>query len=99
MQKQVLSVLDQREVLGKQVKIYGTKDEPLFLAKDVAGWIEHSQPDVLCKAVDDDEKVKLNSVQVDGRTGGNGKPVVTGRGQVYIIEKLRKDFNLTKKGE
>ena len=37
-----LQVIEQRNVLGQDMKIYGTMDDPLFLAKDVANWIEHS---------------------------------------------------------
>ena len=39
-----LKVIEQREVLGKDFKIYGDFDNPLFLAKDVAEWIGHSNP-------------------------------------------------------
>jgi len=39
----------------------------LFLAKDVATWLEHSQADVMIRKVDDNEKV-LNNVQT---LGGN----------------------------
>lgn len=35
-----LMIIDEREVLGKEFKMYGTKENPLFLAKDVANWIE-----------------------------------------------------------
>ena len=38
-----LEVFEQREILGKDFKIYGTVENPLFLAKDVAEWIGHSQ--------------------------------------------------------
>lgn len=62
-----LTVIDQRELLNKDFKIYGTIDNPLFLAKDVADWIEHSQADVMIKKVDDEEKV-LNSIHT---LGGN----------------------------
>ena len=31
-----LEIIDQREVLGNEFRIYGTPEEPLFLAKDVA---------------------------------------------------------------
>lgn len=40
--------------------MYGTFDDPLFLAKDVAEWIEHSNPTEMVRGVDEDEK--LNSV-------------------------------------
>lgn len=53
--------------MGKEFRIYGTPEEPLFLAKDVATWLEHSQADVMIRKVDDNEKV-LNNVQT---LGGN----------------------------
>ncbi len=31
-----LKIIDEREVLGKQLRIYGDFENPLFLAKDVA---------------------------------------------------------------
>ena len=43
--------------------------EMWFLAKDVANWIEHSKPDMMIKSVDEDEKVKVNNVYVEGRNG------------------------------
>ena len=38
----VTKVIEEKELLGKQFRIYGTFEEPLFFAKDVAEWIEHS---------------------------------------------------------
>ena len=54
-----LQVIEERELLGKDFRMYGTADEPLFLAKDVAAWIEHTNPTEMIRMVDDDEK--LNS--------------------------------------
>lgn len=54
-----LKVFHEQEVLGKVFKIYGDKDNPLFLAKDVADWIEHNKPSEMIKNVDDDEKIKV----------------------------------------
>ena len=51
-----LQILDQREVLGKEFKVYGDIDNPLFLAKDVAEWIEHSNASMMLSKVDDEEK-------------------------------------------
>lgn len=31
-------------------------EDPLFLAKDVAEWIEHTNPSMMLKKVDEDEK-------------------------------------------
>lgn len=53
-----LTIINEQDVLGKRFKIYGTFEEPLFLAKDVAEWIEHSDRSKMLKNVDEDEKVK-----------------------------------------
>lgn len=37
----MFKVIEEREVLGKEFRIYGTIEEPLFLAKDVASRIDH----------------------------------------------------------
>ena len=56
-----LMIIDEREVLGKEFRIYGTNENPLFLAKDVAEWIEYDGTSVssMCKLVDEDEVVKM----------------------------------------
>lgn len=54
-----LQVIKEQEVLGKEFKVYGSVDEPLFLAKDVANWIEHNKPYEMIKNVDEDEKIKI----------------------------------------
>jgi prophage antirepressor-like protein len=65
-----LKVLDEREVLGKEFKMYGTKENPLFLAKDVANWIEHTHTTRMLERVDEDEK--LNGIIVHaGQKKGN----------------------------
>lgn len=53
-----INVIDEREVLGFDFKVYGDVDNPLFLAKDVANWIEHNKPSEMILNVDDDEKLK-----------------------------------------
>lgn len=52
-----LQIINEQEVLGKHFTVYGTVDEPLFVAKDVAEWIEHSNPTEMMKSVDEDEKL------------------------------------------
>lgn len=51
-----LMMFDQRDVLGRDFKIYGNADQPLFKADDVANWIEHSNVSVMLNSVDADEK-------------------------------------------
>lgn len=57
MEKQLV-VFDERTILGKEFKMYGDIENPLFLAKDVANWIEYDDSKVgqLLKNVDEDEK-------------------------------------------
>lgn len=63
-----LKVLNEQEVLGKQFKVYGTAEEPLFLTKDVAEWIEYDTSSVhkMLANVDDDEKVRKNVPTLGG---------------------------------
>ena len=62
-----LQVIEERQVLNKEFRIYGTPEEPLFLAKDVAEWIEHSQVSRMIQNIDKDEKV----VSIVHTLGGN----------------------------
>ena len=50
-------VLKQTELLGRQFEVYGTPQEPLFLAKEVAEMIEHSDVSTMMRSVDEDEKL------------------------------------------
>lgn len=52
-----LNIIEQRDVLGREFKMYGDLDNPIFLAKDVAEWIEHSDVSTMLRTVGDDEKV------------------------------------------
>ena len=56
-----LKIIEQREVLGKEFRIYGDFENPLFLAKDVAEWIEHSNSRMMLQAVDENEKLCVNN--------------------------------------
>jgi len=57
MQSNQITVFKQQQVLAKNFRVFGSIDEPLFLAKDVAEWIEHSDVSTMIRSVDDDEKV------------------------------------------
>lgn len=52
-------VFQEIEIVGRKTTIYGTIDEPLFLAKDIADIIEHSDVSMMLNNVDEDEKTKL----------------------------------------
>ena len=69
-----VQVLKQTEVLGKPLSVYGTPDEPLFLAKDVAEWIDYAKTSqgyynvsMMLKSVDEDEKLTINILYSDGK--------------------------------
>lgn len=59
MTNEILNVVEEREVLGFDFKIYGDFDNPLFLAKDVATWIGYdvSSTNKMVRTVDEDEKL------------------------------------------
>lgn len=61
-----LQVLKESELLGRQFKVYGSVEQPLFLAKDVAEMIEHTNPRMMLDVVDDDEKVVSNVYTLGG---------------------------------
>ncbi len=52
-----LQVITEREILGQEFKIYGDSENSLFLAKDVAMLIEHSDVSTMLRTVNEDEKL------------------------------------------
>lgn len=52
-----INVISTSMFLGKEIDVYGTVENPLFLAKDVAEWIEHSDAHKLVEGIDEDEKL------------------------------------------
>ena len=61
-----ICVINEQEVLGKQFRVYGSVDEPLFLAKDVATWIEHSDVSMMLSSIDSEEKL-IQTILVSGQ--------------------------------
>ena len=61
-----MKILDKREILGKEVTTFGSLENPLFLAKDVANWIQHNQVSRMIGLVDKEEKVKC-SISTSGQ--------------------------------
>lgn len=55
-----LTVIQQQEILGKPFTVYGDFENPLFLAREVAEWIDYSESNVskLVAMVDEEEKVR-----------------------------------------
>ena len=85
--KNEIQVLKQTELLGRRLTVYGTMQEPLFLAKDIAEWIEHSNPAAMLNTVDDDEK----GIRIVYTLGGDQKVnVLTEDGLYEVLMQSRK---------
>lgn len=80
-----LSVVHQQEVLGRIFKVYGTVEEPLFLAKDVAEWIGHTNLTMMLKSVDEEEKVKISPKQKLGLLTNNNEYWFITEGGIYEL--------------
>jgi putative antirepressor len=89
--KTELRIIDERQVLNKEFRIYGDFENPLFLAKDVAEWIEHSNPTEMLKTVDEDEKVKIRPKKSLGLlTNNNEYNFLTENGLYEVLFQSRK---------
>lgn len=64
-----VKVINKSNLLGKEIEVYGSIENPLFLAKDVADWIEHSDVSTMMRTVDEDEK----DTKIVCTLGGNQK--------------------------
>lgn len=51
-----IATISKQTILGKEFEIYGDFENPLFLAKDVAEIIEHSDTSKMVSKIDEDEK-------------------------------------------
>ena len=56
-----LMIIDERVVFEKNFRVYGDFENPLFLARDVAEWIEYDKEKVgqMLNTIDNDEKMTL----------------------------------------
>ena len=74
--KMEIQIVKKEQVLGQEFTVYGDFENPLFLAKDVAAWIDYAKTsqgfyDVsnMLKSVDDDEKIKIFTTTNNLRSG------------------------------
>ena len=85
--EKALQVLNKSELLGRQFTVYGTAENPLFLAKEVAEMIEHSQVTRMVESVDDEEK----EVNIVHTLGGDQKSwFLTEDGLYEVLMQSRK---------
>ncbi|WP_330604050.1 Bro-N domain-containing protein [Blautia massiliensis (ex Durand et al. 2017)] len=61
----VLTLITEQSFLDKRIRVFGTPEDPLFLARDVAEWIDYSKRpdgsykmDVFLRTVESEEKFK-----------------------------------------
>ena len=87
MNNKQLQIIEEREVLGKQLRIYGDFENPLFKADEVAKWIEHSNVSKMLESVDDNEKIKL---EVGTLTNGYSAWFLTEEGLYEVLMQSRK---------
>lgn len=82
-----IKLLKEQEVLGKQFKVYGTVETPLFVANDVAEWIGHSNVTEILKGIDEEEKLTTIILRED-----QNKPVnmLTEDGLYEVLMQSRK---------
>ena len=83
-----MAVINETEIMDKTFRVYGTFENPLFLAKDVAEWIEHSNLTVMINSVDDDEKLISRTKDCLGRD--NSATFLTENGLYEVLMLSRK---------
>jgi|GEM_PF-3661693 len=82
-----IAVLKKTEFLGKSLTVFGTIAFPLFLAKEIADWLEIKQASVMVANVDDDEKV-VNNIHTPG--GNQNAWFLTEYGLYEVLMQSRK---------
>ena len=99
-----LKTINEQEVLGKNFKIYGSIDEPLFLARDIAEYIDYSKTskgyyDVsgMLRTVDKDEKQKIRTTI--NNPSGSDLWFLTEDGLYEVLMQSRKPIAKTFKKE
>ncbi|HBE8785667.1 TPA: phage antirepressor KilAC domain-containing protein [Clostridioides difficile] len=87
-----LQTIKEQELLGKEFRVYGTLENPLFLARDVAEWIDYSKTSEgyyntskMLMSIDEDEKVTITN----SNSGGN-KLFLTEDGLYEVLMQSRK---------
>jgi len=82
-----VNIVKQENILGKQFVIYGDIESPLFLAKDIAEWIEHSDPSKMLNNIDAEEKL-IRTIFASGQN--RDMAMVTEDGLYEILMQSRK---------
>lgn len=88
-EKKVLKVVDETNILGKEVKLYDNIENPLFEASDVACWLDIKNISQMLKQAEIDETEK--GIFLKYTPGGNQKALFVTEDAMYeILMKSRK---------
>ena len=73
-----VQLVDTTEILGRRIDLYRNIEDPLFLARDVAEWIDYSKrpdgsykTDMMLQAIDSEEKYKTKILTANNVGGSN----------------------------
>ena len=83
MQSEVLTVLQETVILGKDVRLYRSIEEPLFEASEVAGWLGVQNVSQMLKQADIDESEK--AIFLKYTLGGNQKTLFITEDAMYEV--------------
>lgn len=83
MQSEVLTVIQETVILGKDVRLYRSIEEPLFEASEVAGWLDVKNVSQMLKQADIDESEK--AIFLKYTLGGNQKTLFITEDAMYEV--------------
>ena len=64
----LVKIISRSTLLGREIDVYGTIEEPLFKAKDVAEWLELTNVTDMVSRIDEEELTKFNLGSRQGET-------------------------------
>ena len=79
MKNEVLTVIQETKILGKKIVMYGSIENPYFVASDVAEWLGERDGYTVARKVSDEEK----DTQIVCTHGGNQKTTVLTEDGLY----------------
>ena len=83
MQGEVLTVIQETVILGKDVRLYRSVEDPLFEANEVAGWLGVQNVSQMLKQADIDESEK--AIFLKYTLGGNQKTLFITEDAMYEV--------------
>lgn len=85
----LVKVINKSTLLGREIDVYGSIEEPLFKAKDVAEWIEHSNPSKMVSDAELDE-TEYTTVFLSTLTNSYSALMLTEEGLYEVLMQSRK---------